>query len=363
MKLKYTKQSLLFLLILNWGCQMKPAASQATTAEAESEKVTTIQTVDNSTPAFIVIGHRGASGYLPEHTLESYQKAIDQGADFIEPDLVVTKDQVLIARHENEISETTNVKDVYPDRKTTKTVDGVKVTGWFVEDFTFEEIKKLKAKQRLPNRPQNLNDKYNIPSFEEILQLVRKNEETKQKKVGVIPETKHPSYFKSIGLAMEENMLQLLAKYGFDKEPNRVYIQSFEIHNLKELRKKSKYVLIQLIGDSNEKPFDDSLTYTEMMTLDGLKKISSYADGIGPSKKWLVKKDADGSPIASDEFKNALLVKLKLLPYTFRNESYFLLPVFKSPSQEYEFFIQNGVSGVFSDFPDTAIRAKSLISH
>lgn len=356
------KLKILFLSsLLLLSCQIKPKiSSENNDSNMDSLKPRNTQV----NPAeFIVIGHRGASGYLPEHTLESYQKAIDQGADFIEPDLVVTKDQVLVARHENEISETTNVKEIYPDRKTTKTVDDVKITGWFVEDFTFEEIKKLKARQRLPNRPQNENDKFSIPSFEEILQLVRKNEETKKRKVGVIPETKHPSYFRSLGLGIEDNMLNLLSKYGFENEPLRVYIQSFEIHNLKELRKKTKYVLIQLIGESNEKPFDESISYADMMTLSGLKKIATYADGIGPYKKWLVKKDEEGHPVATDEFKNALLLNLKLIPYTFRNESYFLLPFFKSPSQEYEFFIKNGVTGVFSDFPDTAIRAKSILSH
>lgn len=310
---------------------------------------------------FVVIAHRGASGYLPEHTLASYQKAIDQGADFVEPDLVATKDHVLVARHENEISETTNVKEVYPDRKTTKTIDGVKVSGWFVEDFTFEEIKKLKARQRLPNRPQNENDKYEIPSFEEIIQLVKKNEETKNKRIGLIPETKHPSYFKNLGLSLEEPLLALVEKYELDKNPEWFYVQSFEVYNLKLLRKKTKLRLIQLIGEANEKPFDESYSYSEMMTLSGLKKIAQYADGIGPSKKWLAKKDKDQT-YATDELKNALLLNLKVFPYTFRNESYFLLPYFKTPSEEYEFFIRNGVSGVFSDFPDTALKAKSMVN-
>lgn len=313
------------------------------------------------TEPFVVIAHRGASGYLPEHTLAAYQRAMDQGADFIEPDLVATKDHVLVARHENEISETTNVKDIYPERKNTKTIDGVKVTGWFVEDFTFEEIKKLRARQRLPNRPQNENDKYEIPSFEEIIQLVKKNEETKNRKIGLIPETKHPSYFKNIGLALEEPLMELVKKYELDKNPEWFYVQSFEVYNLKILRKKTKWRLIQLIGEANEKPFDESVTYAEMMTLAGLKKIAQYTDGIGPSKKWLVKKDKD-QLLATDELKNALLLNLKVFPYTFRNESYFLLPFFKTPSEEYEFFIKSGVSGVFSDFPDTALKAKPMVN-
>lgn len=308
----------------------------------------------------IVIAHRGASGYLPEHTIEAYQKAIDQGADFIEPDLVATKDHVLISRHENEISETTNVQIIFPERKTTKVIDGKKVSGWFVEDFTLAEIKKLKARQRLPIRPQSENDKFQIPSFEEIIQLVKTNEQLKNKKIGIIPELKHSTYFQSINLALEEPLIEILKKYGLNEANSLITIQSFEVANLKKLKKLTPVKRIQLIGEKDEAPYGEETTYKAMMTAEGLKKIATYANGIGPSKRWLIKEEKNQFQ-PSDEFKNAKLSDLEIYPYTFRNESYFLLPGFKSATEEYEFFMRMGVTGVFSDFPDTALKAKNNI--
>lgn len=308
----------------------------------------------------VVIGHRGASGYLPEHTIESYQRAIDQGADYIEPDLVSTKDKVLISRHENEISETTNVQDVFPARKAIKVIDGKKVSGWFVEDFTFEEIKRLRARQRLSIRPQGENDKFHIPSFEEILQLVKTNELQKNRKIGIIPELKHSNYFHSINLPLEEPLIELLKKYDLNNAKSLVIIQSFEVGNLKKLKKMTPVKRIQLIGEKDETPFGEDYTYKTMMTVEGLRKITSYANGIGPSKKWLIK-DENNQFSPSDEFKNALLMDLEVYPFTFRNETYFLLPGFKSAMEEYEFFMKMGVSGVFSDFPDTAVKVKNSI--
>lgn len=308
----------------------------------------------------IVIAHRGASGYLPEHTIESYQKAIDQGADYIEPDLVATKDHVLISRHENEISETTNVQTIFPERKLTKVVDGKKVSGWFVEDFTFAEIKKLKARQRLPIRPQTENDKFQIPSFEEIIQLVKANEQLKNKKIGIIPELKHSAYFQSINLALEEPLVEILKKYGLNETNSLIILQSFEVANLKKLKKMTPVKRIQLIGEKDESPYGEETTYKAMMTGEGLKKIATYAHGIGPSKKWLINEDKNQLQ-PSDEFKNAKLLDLDIYPYSFRNESYFLLPGFKSAMEEYEFFMRMGVTGVFSDFPDTALKVKNNI--
>ena len=183
----------------------------------------------------IVIGHRGASGYRPEHTLASYDLAINLGADFIEPDLVSTKDGVLIARHENEISETTDVANhpEFADRRTTKVIDGVSVTGWFTEDFTLAEIKTLRAKERLPFRDQCFNGLYQVPTFQEVIDLAK--QKSVDRIIGIYPETKHPTYFDSIGLSLEEPLLQILTENGY-KGPNApVFIQSFETANLQDL--------------------------------------------------------------------------------------------------------------------------------
>lgn len=303
-----------------------------------------------STAAFafqppIVIGHRGASGYRPEHTLESYRLAIDMGADFIEPDLVMTKDGVLVARHENEISGTTDVAEKFPKLKTTKLVDGKEVTGWFVEDLTLKELKTLRAKERLEFRKHDNDGKFEIPTFDEILEFVKGQSKARQHVIGVYPETKHPSYFRSIGLPLEKKLIKALAKYGLNKKDSPVFIQSFELENLKMLRKMTKARLIYLLDD--QKP------------LPSLTGLNAFVDGIGPAKTFIVPvKDGKKLPptlLVADAHAAGLLVH----PYTFRNETNFLHADYKGdPQKEYLEFFKLGVDGVFSDFPDVAVSAR-----
>ncbi|MGN9842102.1 glycerophosphodiester phosphodiesterase [Nonomuraea sp. H19] len=269
----------------------------------------------------IVIGHRGASAHRPEHTLLSYEAAIAMGADYIEPDLVSTKDHVLVARHENEISGTTDVaaRPEFADRRTTKPVDGRPVTGWFTEDFTLAELKTLRAKERVPDlRPDNtaFDGLAEIPTFEEVVQLALKHG------VGVYPETKHPTYFDSIGLSLEEPLLEVLNRHRVRK----AYIQSFETANLRELSGKTRLPLIQLITATGA-PYDwvaaaDPRTYDDMIKPDGLREVASYADGIGVDTRRVVPVDASGktlppTTLVDDAHRKGLDVHI----WTVRNEN------------------------------------------
>jgi glycerophosphoryl diester phosphodiesterase len=308
----------------------------------------------------IVIGHRGASGYRPEHTLASYELAIEMGADFIEPDLVSTRDGVLIARHENDILETTDVAD-HPEfaaRKTTKRIDGREVTGWFSEDFTFAEIKTLRAKERLPFRNQFFNGRFEVPTFSEVLELAR------QKGVGVYPETKHPTYFRELGLPLEPPLLLALQKSGYEGRAAPVFLQSFEVGNLKELRNSTDLPIIQLL-DTQGQPWDfavsgDERTYRDLASPAGLAGIAAYADGIGPYKRMIVPAGPDGhllppTSLVKDAHRAGLLVH----PWTFRSDGTFLAPDYHGdPEREYDQFFSLGVDGLFSDFPDAAVHAR-----
>jgi glycerophosphoryl diester phosphodiesterase len=300
----------------------------------------------------LVIGHRGASGYRPEHTLASYTLAARLGADYIEPDLVSTKDGVLVARHENEIGGTTDVADhpEFADRRTTKTIDGVALTGWFTEDFTLAELKTLRAKERIPDlRPRNTlyNGRYEIPTFQEVLDLA------KRFGVGVYPETKHPTYFREIGLPLEPPLLRELKRFR-----GPAFIQSFEVGNLKALDRQTKRPLVQLLGARTARPVGHDRTYGEMATAAGLKEIAKYADGVGPSKDYI-----PGTTFVRDAHRADLVVH----PYTFRNENAFLPPALRSSADpaaygnafaEYEQYFALGVDGLFSDNPDTAVEAR-----
>lgn len=308
----------------------------------------------------IVIAHRGASGSRPEHTLASYELAIEMGADFIEPDLVPTKDGVLIARHENEISETTDVASRldFADRRTTKRIDGVEVTGWFTEDFTLAEIKTLRAKERLPFRDPSWNGRFEVPTLSEVLELARRESR------GVYPETKHPTYFRSIGLPLEEKLVKTLHAAGYRGRNAPVYIQSFETGNLKALRRITELPLIQLL-DAEGGPYDlagTGTTYRDLATPSGLAEIAAYADGIGPNKRLIVPAQADGrlgaaTPLVDDAHRAGLLVH----PWTFRSDERFLSPAYQGePAREYEQFFALGVDGVFSDFPDVALRTRDI---
>lgn len=313
----------------------------------------------------LIIGHRGSPGQLPEHTLASYRLAIQQGADYIEPDLVSTRDGVLIARHENDLTHTTDVSTRFPDRKRTKTIDGRTITGWFSEDFTLAEIKTLRAKQSLPFRSQQHNGKYAIPTWDEILQLVTQHNQTATRKIGVYPETKHPSYFRSIGLPLEDRLLQALKKYGLHHKDAPVFIQSFEVSNLQYLKKHTPLRLIQLLLLPHLRPYDfelrqDKRTYGDLMRPEGLRFIATYAYGIGPWKGLILEGGAKAKKLrVTALIREAHAAGLVVHAYTFRNENRFL-PVFfhNHPELEYHFFFRLGVDGVFSDHPDTAFRAR-----
>ena len=321
----------------------------------------------------IIIAHRGASGERPEHTLASYTLAIEQGADYIEPDLVLTKDGILVARHENEISETTNVadKEEFADRKTTKTIDGQRMTGWFTEDFTLAELKTLRTKERLPQlRSANMayDGQFEIPTFDEILALAKAQSAATGRTIGVYPETKHPSYFAAIGLPHEAPLLAALTKYGHVEKSAPVFIQSFEVENLKALRPKTKLRLIQLMAEIGSPPDRSDLTYAAMVSAQGLKTVATYADGIGPNKALVIPRTllgnlGDQTTLVADAHRLGLAVH----PWTFRRENYFLPLAQKSGidprahgdlNAEIKAFLATGIDGIFSDNVAEAVAAR-----
>ncbi|WP_425601018.1 glycerophosphodiester phosphodiesterase [Dyella sedimenti] len=284
----------------------------------------------------LVIGHRGASALRPEHTLASYGKAIADGADFIEPDLVMTRDGVPVARHENEIGGTTDVAS-HPEfaaRKTTKAIDGHPVTGWFTEDFTLAELKILRARERLPAfRGTAYDGRFQIPTLDEIIDFVAAESATRGRVIGIIPEIKHGTYFQKAGLPMEDKVLAILAAHAYTRTAP-VEIQSFETANLRYLRGKlgkdhPNIRLLQLMDDPGEHPYDvvaagGRLSYGDMMTPAGLREIASYADAIGPGIRAIIPLAADGTlgrPTALVH--DAHAAGLELHPYTFRPENYF----------------------------------------
>ncbi len=375
------------------------AAALTLAACGGSDSTPSYPTLSGDTP--LVIGHRGASGYLPDHTLESYKRAIEMGADFIEPDLVATKDGVLVARHEPNITGTTDVSSraEFAGRKTKKNVDGVEEEGWFVSDFTLAELKTLRAVQPLSDRDQSYNGKFQIPTFEEVLDLAKSEGTKAGRTVGVYPETKHPTFHAKLGLPLEDRLLTVLGKYGYTSKSSPVIVQSFEVSNLKYLRTKTQVRLVQLV-DANDvnadgsmdltapydKPYDfavagDARTFASLLTPAGLKEIKTYADGIGPWKPYLIPSkqvdaNKDGKPDdlngdgkiderdrvmmpATSVVKDAHAAGLFVHAYTFRNEAKRLASDFKGdPKAEYKLFFNLGVDGVFSDFTDTAKAAR-----
>ena len=325
----------------------------------------------------LVIAHRGASGYRPEHTLAAYKLAIQMGADYVEPDLVSTKDGVLVARHENEISGTTDVADhpEFADRRTTKVVDGHEVTGWFTEDFTLAELKTLRAEERLPDvRPGNTryDGRYQVPTFDEVLDLVARESRRRGEVVGVYPETKHPTYFDSVGLSLEEPLVEALQRHHLNRPNARVYIQSFETGNLRELADTVRVPLVQLV-DATGAPYDlqaagDPRTYADLVTREGLREIATYADSVGANKDIVLPRDAEGyltppSSVVDDAHDAGLDVHV----WTMRDENRFMARDFWIGSDpnakgdafaEYAAFFDAGVDGVFSDYSDTAVAAR-----
>jgi glycerophosphoryl diester phosphodiesterase len=349
----------------------------------------------------LVIGHRGAPGYLPDHTLEGYALAARLGADYIEPDLVATKDGHLIARHEPNITATTDVRQhpEFASRETTKVVDGVAERGWFASDFTLAEIRTLGAVQPLPERPQEFNGRFRIPTFEEVIALA------KRYRVGIYPETKHPTYHQNLGLPLEGRLVAALRRAGLDRRRAPVFIQSFEQSNLMQLNRMTDVRLVQLVDADAVNP-DGSLDYAPpfdrpydwtasgdprllartfgfFATDAGLAEIRTYADGIGPWKRYIVSTaavDINGDGVVGDENGDGRVDEAdrRLLPptslirrahrrglvvhtWTFRSEPHRLAYDYRgNPLREYLQFYRLGIDGVFSDFPDHAVFARRL---
>lgn len=323
-------------------------------------------------PAKLVIAHRGASALRPEHTIEAYTKAIEDGADVIEPDIVITKDGVLVARHENEISGTTNVgsKPEFAPRKTTKVIDNVSITGWFTEDFTLAELKTLGVNERIPaNRPENtrFNGQFQIPTLQEVIDLAKSKSKETGRTIAIYPETKHPSYFKSIKLPLEKRLMDTLHANGYRGKHAPVFIQSFEVANLKEMRAMTDLPLIQLMSAKGQ-PEDfrlsgDKRTYADIASAAGLLEVAAYANGIGPAKELVIPRDGHknlGAP--TPLVRNAHAAKLLVHPYTFRPENPFLPSNLQrgDPASRTErgdavaeitVFLQAGIDGFFTDDP------------
>lgn len=313
----------------------------------------------------LIVGHRGASGHAPEHTLRAYELAIEMGADYVEPDLVMTRDGVLVARHENEISGTTNVATLYPKRKKTKIIDGEKITGWFSEDFTLSEIKKLRALERLPYRSQVENNLYEVPTFEEILAFLGEQEKKRGRKIGLAPEIKHSTYFNQAGLPMEDKVVAILKKHGRADRSSKVMIQSFEVGHLKRLRHMIDVELVQLLEDPEKRPYDFvvanvSKTYQDMARPEGLEEIRTYADWVSPHKDYIVEIGQHGEILRVTDFvRHAHAAGLKVMPYTFRSDVQNLSKAYQGePSREYNLFFSQKIDALFSDFPDHAVAAK-----
>lgn len=328
----------------------------------------------------IVIAHRGASGYLPEHTLAAYSTAVLQGADFIELDLVSTRDGYLIARHDNMLDLTTNVADVpeFHERRTEKVVDGRAISGWFSEDFTLEELRNLRAIERLPAvRPANarFDGQFGVPTLGEAIVVIQALATMLARDVGLYIELKHPTYFDEIGLPMEAALARELRDRGYHEPRHRVFLQSFEIESLRRLNRATDLRLVQLLGGFGQ-PYDQqtagsSLTYATMATADGLREIATYADGVGPEKhRFLIPLDRSGNLAvenASDFVAHAHAAGLVVHPYTFRAENRFLPASLRTSAdatelgaaaQEIAVFLALGIDGFFTDHTDIGVAAR-----
>lgn len=359
-----------------WGKMgMAAGAAIAMLASATAAGQDGAMTAAPSLSRPVVIGHRGASGERPEHTIASYELAIKEGADFIEPDLVLTKDDVFVARHENDITGTTDVADhpEFASRKTTKVIDGEKHVGWFTEDFTLAELKTLRAKERLPAlRPANAryDGQFQIPTLAEVIALAKKRSKETGRTIGIYPETKHPSYFASIGHPMERHLVAELKKAGWDSADAPVFIQSFEVNNLKLLHTLTKLRLIQLMDGAGGPADKATPSYASMITPEGLKAVAAYAWGIGPNKDMVDKGEGMPSTLVADAHKAGLRVHV----WTFRAENFFLPPSLKvgtdptahgNVSEAMRRQLTLGLDGFFTDFPAIGVKARDayLASH
>jgi len=339
-------------------------------AASSVQSSATWRTLDGKPP--LVIAHRGASGYRPEHTLASYILAIDQGADYIEPDLVATRDGHLIARHEPLLDDTTDVKSrpQFAERRTTKELDGKSVTGFFASDFTLAEIKQLRAVQSNPARSKEYDGRFEIPTFEEILDLARRESAQRGRTIGVYPETKHPSFHLALGLPLEERLLEALRLRKLDRPDGPVFIQSFESANLQYLRAKTRLPLVQLLDDGalqydaagkrvvavNIAQYDDKRGGAAPRSLEDVAK---YANAIGPWKRQILRDVSAPQLLQTTLIEQAHAAGLRVHTYTFRSEAATLAPEYRDdPQLEYRQFYSLGIDGVFSDFPDAALRAR-----
>jgi len=331
----------------------------------------------------LIVGHRGAPGYRPEHTLASYELAARMGADYIEADVVPTKDGVLVNRHEPEIGGTTDVAShpEFANRKTTKNLDGTQTTGWFTEDFTLAELKTLKAVERLPDVRQHntmYNGLYQVPTLQEYLDTAKRLSGELHRQVGVYIETKHPTFFRAQGIDVDKMLVDELNKNNLNTPDAKVFIESFET-NLKQLHDQLKVPLVQLI-DSTGAPADwvaagDKRTYADMVKPAGLAEVAKYAQAIGPDKTLIIPTDPAGNPgPATTLVTDAHAVGLKLHPYTFRNENQFLPADLRSSANPVDYgkaidedvrFFKLGVDGIFTDNTDTGLvaRAEYLAQH
>ena len=342
----------------------------------------------------LVIGHRGASGFLPEHTLESYRLAIKLGADYIEPDLVATKDGVLIARHEPLIGDTdpatrdsTNVADhpEFASRETTKMLDGFATTGFFASDFTLAEIKTLGAKQTRGGRPTEFDGKFEVPTLQEVIDLAKRESRKRGRRIGIYPETKHPTFHQTLNLPLEGELVRVLDRNGLNKRKSPVFIQSFEQSNLKQLNTMTPVRLVQLVDANDTDPITGEPTYAApfdrpydwtvsgdpvlqartfgfFATDEGLAEIKTYADGIGPWKVYIIPTTGSGGGDVkppTNLIQRAHAHGLLIHTWTFRDDA-FPTGYPGGPVEEYLAFYRLGIDGVFSDFPDTAWAAREI---
>ncbi|WP_371615034.1 glycerophosphodiester phosphodiesterase [Streptomyces sp. NBC_00454] len=328
-------------------------------------------------PSPTIIGHRGTAGYRPEHTFGSYQLALDLGADVIEQDLVPTKDGHLVCRHENEIGGTTDVGDHagFASRKTTKTVDGVAVTGWFTEDFTLAELKTLRAKERIPavrQRNTLYDGRWAVPTFEEVLRWADREGRGRGKKIWLHVETKHPSYFRALGLGLEEPLAKLLRRYGRDGRGAPLFLQSFEPSSIQRLSRLVSAPRVVLLSAAGTRPWDfelakDPRTVADLVKPEGLKWIAGFAQGIGPTMDLILPRDAAGrlgapTTLVADAHAQGLI----LHPYTARNENTFLPAEYRKGTDPnaygdafgaFKKYFEQGIDGIFTDQADTGLLA------
>ena len=341
----------------------------------------------------LVIGHRGASGFLPEHTLQSYRLAIKLGADYIEPDLVATKDGVLIARHEpllgdsdpTTTGDSTNVgdHDEFKDREKELMLDGIPTKGFWASDFTLAEIKTLRARQTRSPRPTEFDGKFKIPTFQQVINLAKRESRRRGRVIGIYPETKHPTFHQTLSppLPLERRLVRALKRNRLNRRRSPVFIQSFEQANLKQLNSMTPVRLVQLMDafdtdpvtgnptfePPNDRPYDWTVSgrqdfYSYFATDAGLAEVKTYADAIGPWKVYIVPTTGSGggNPMpATDLVQRAHARGLLVHTWTFRDDAY-PSGYDGGPVEEYLNIFRTGVDGVFSDFPDTAWAAREL---